>query len=355
MKLLRALKNIIKHTKERGDRSARDNYYRLTWRNWFFLTGVLILTTLGLGTAIPPLVSERIVNPWPWVKTDLFLIVGLSITVFSVVLHLTQQQRRLLDVNLCMQTLVEESDRCMLRHVERIHALMRLGRTLAEETDLPTVFNRITNMCVEVFNSHRASLMLYEPDTKELVLKAVSGLAGEAVVDTRVPVGEGIAGWAAAHGTALLLGGKNDFDRYPELDMRDPTVSSAMVVPIVLRGELVGVINVTSTSREILYDREDLGALQVFAENTGAYIRHAQQAHWMRQTINKLRQSKKKETGQPDDTAAPLPCAHKEGMRSIAVNIERGPGCSAAKAGAQVAFCSETADGRRIAHGRNGT
>ena len=43
--------------------------YRSTWRNWFFLACVLLLTIIGLASAIPPLLSDRIVNPWPWIKT----------------------------------------------------------------------------------------------------------------------------------------------------------------------------------------------------------------------------------------------------------------------------------------------
>jgi len=61
-----------------------------------------------------------------------------------------------------------------------------------------------------------------------------------------------------------------------------------MVVPIMIRNELVGVINVSTLSPETTYTADDLKALQVFAENTGAYIRHTEQAHWMRKTIKNL-------------------------------------------------------------------
>lgn len=298
MKLLWGNKEKKNRQAERKSQPEKNRLHRLTWRNWFFLASVLVLTTIGLGTALPPLVSERIVKPWPWIKTDLILIAGLSITVFAFVLYLTQQQRHLLKVNRRMQQVMEDSDKRMHRYIGRLYALIKLGRTLSEGIDLPTVFNCITNMCVEAFNCHRASLMLYEPETKELALSAVSGLPVEATIDSRLHLGEGIAGWAAERGEALLLGGDDDSERYPELDLHNTTITSAMVVPITLRGELVGVINVSSTSTDIQYDKEDLGTLQVFAENTGAYIRHAEQAHWMRQTIKKLQQSRIKESGQ---------------------------------------------------------
>ncbi len=319
MKLIWGMRNKIERHFEQREPHEKTRLYRLTWRNCFLLAGVLILTTLGPGTALPSLINERIVKPWPWIKTDLILIVGLSVTVFAFVLYLTQQQRHTLHVNRRMQQLLEESDRRMHRYVERLYALIKLGRTLAEETDLPTVFNCITNMCVEAFNCHRASLMLYEPETKELILRAVSGLLGEAIIDSRLPLGEGIAGWAAERGEALLLGDDDDSERYPELELHDATITSAMVVPITLRGELVGVINVSSTSPDIQYDKEDLGALQVFAENTGAYIRHAEQAHWMRQTIKKLQQSRSKENGQAENgCTVEFHCA-KKGHRGDAV------------------------------------
>ena len=42
---------------------------RHSWRNWFLLVVVLLVATVALITALPPLLSERQVNPWPWVKT----------------------------------------------------------------------------------------------------------------------------------------------------------------------------------------------------------------------------------------------------------------------------------------------
>jgi hypothetical protein len=42
-----------------------------------------------------------------------------------------------------------------------------------------------------------------------------------------------------------------------------------------------------SSSTETTYSRDDLDALQVFAENAGTCIRFSQRASWMRQMIEK--------------------------------------------------------------------
>jgi signal transduction protein with GAF and PtsI domain len=109
----------------------------------------------------------------------------------------------------------------------------------------------------------------------------------------RLKLGEGIAGWAAKKGQALLIGSDFDPAKYPELELRNATLASAMVVPIVLRDELVGVLNVSTRSHKTSYDNDDLRSLQVFAENVGSCIRHAEQATWMRQTIRNLQETVK--------------------------------------------------------------
>lgn len=312
-----------KKTRGRKEQPEKASFYRLTWRNWFFLAGVLSLTILGLSTALPPLINERIVHPWPWVKTDLVLIIGLSISILAFIGYMTQQQRHLLNINRKMQLLMEESDRRMNKHISRLYALIKLGRKLAEESDLQSVFHCITDMCVEVFDCQRASLMLYDEDTNELVLRAVSGRKCLAIIDTRQALGEGIAGKAAQRHQAILLTGDNDVEKYPDLKLTNDEITSSMVVPITLRNELVGVINVTSGNPDIIYDHEDLQALQVFAENTGAFIRRAEQAHWMRQTIKKLQAGRKRESSdEPNGRELTYVYGNKERDRDVSIEKE---------------------------------
>jgi GAF domain-containing protein len=61
-----------------------------------------------------------------------------------------------------------------------------------------------------------------------------------------------------------------------------------MVVPIIVRDELVGVLNVSSRSRDVVYDENDLLALQGFASSAGACIRHTEQASWIRRMVPQL-------------------------------------------------------------------
>jgi signal transduction protein with GAF and PtsI domain len=113
------------------------------------------------------------------------------------------------------------------------------------------------------------------------------------MLGVRVKLGEGIAGWAAKTGQSLRIGSDFKPAEHPELALKNIALTSALVVPIMLRDELIGVLNVSTRSRKMSYDDDDLKALQVFAENVGSCVRHAEQASWMRQTIRNLQDTVK--------------------------------------------------------------
>ena len=104
---------------EMNSRFERSNIYRKTWRNWTILVSVLLLTSIGLATAIPPLLSERITSPWPWMKTDTVLLVGLSLILLTFIAYMTQQQSQVLYMHKRLQQLQSETD-------ERIHLYLSL-------------------------------------------------------------------------------------------------------------------------------------------------------------------------------------------------------------------------------------
>jgi len=270
----------------------KSSLYRRTWWNWFLLAGILIITTIGLATAILPLLSERIEHPWPWVGTDFVLLVGLSLIVLAFVGYMTHKQRRDLSMHKKLQQLMEESEKRMHQYTNILYAATSISHIMGAETDLQTIFNYITKLCVETFNSYRTSLMLLDKENMELVVKSVYGRSDKEILETRQKIGEGISGWVAVHREPLLLGSHDNGTEYYGLKLENPFIVSAMVVPIIVRDELVGVLNVSSQSPDVEYDEEDLRALQIFAKNVGTCIRHMEHVHWTRQMVPHLREAR---------------------------------------------------------------
>lgn len=262
---------------------------RKTWWNWCMLAGLLILVTIGLSMTIIPLITYKDIRMWPWQDTEFALVVILSLSVLMVTLYLTYQQRQILKIQQKLQRLRQET----IDHAERrsriLYAITSLSEVMGAQTGTQAVFDYITRLCVETFNSYRASLMILDKESMELVIKSVYGHSPKPLLSMRQKFGEGIAGWVAANRTSILLGGTNDAAVYPELSFNNPAVCSAMVVPIIIRDELVGVINVSNETNEVTYDEQDLRTLEIFAKSACTCIRHMEHVQWLRQMVPHLR------------------------------------------------------------------
>lgn len=263
--------------------------HRRIWRNWLMLAIVSIVTVMGLITAMPPLLSDRSITLWPWADTELVLLAGLSLTVLFFVVYLSRQQRNIITMQSALHELQDMSNERTRRHYVRLFALLNVSRIIGSETNPNEVFDCITDICLETFSGNRCSLMLFDKEAGDLVVRSSSGTGGTNIIGRRQNLGEGIAGWAARNRRPLFLSRHVDLSGYPGLDVEDTTILAAMVVPIIVRDELVGVLNVSTKRTDVVYDEEDLRALQVFAENAGSCIRHTELVEWMRMTIDRLR------------------------------------------------------------------
>ncbi|MDH3199143.1 MAG: GAF domain-containing protein [Candidatus Krumholzibacteria bacterium] len=265
---------------------------RMAWRNWLQLSGVMIVVVVGLAIALRSQLESQISKVWPWANTQTVLLVGLSLLVLTFVAYLTHQQRMVTRMRARLERVQQEAQADAERSYHRLAALAKVSRIMGVETELQAVFAHITKMCVEHFEAEWASLMLHEPDTQELVVRAASGTKDmPEVVGARKKLGEGISGWVAQHGRPLVLGPSTDPMVEQIAGRPGSTITASMIVPITLREDLIGVINVSSRSGDAHYDEQDLRALEVFADNVGACIRHAEHVKWLRSTVEKLRQT----------------------------------------------------------------
>ncbi len=262
---------------------------RLSWRNWIMIAGVSVLTTLGLATGALTVMRERVAQIWPWANTDVALMVSLSVVMVLFTLYLTIQQRHLGALRRHLRREREAANERVRRHCDRLFSLLTVSRAVGTETDPEAIFDVITRSCLDTFDGEQVSLMLVDRASGALEVRAATGHRDpKKVLGARIQMGEGIAGWVGENRKPLLLGKTVDAAKYPGFKPKSEAISAAMVVPIEVRGELVGVLNVSSRSGDRDYGEDDLQALQVFAENAGIAVRHAEQADWMRQTIQRL-------------------------------------------------------------------
>jgi putative methionine-R-sulfoxide reductase with GAF domain len=260
-----------------------------SWHNWLLLLGTLLVTTIGLSAATASLLANRDISPWAWSGSEWVLLGGLSIMVALFGCYLAFQRGKLSRLEDELDRTRESAIATTSRHYARLMALCRVSQTMSNETEIEAVFASMTQLCFSYFDCDRVSVMLVDRTTGELVVRAAMGHQGAAeIIGSRQRPGHGIAGWVARHREPVVLGEVVEEGRFEGFEPGKSGLTAAIVVPIQVRDELVGVISLSSRKPGIVYSDEDLRALEIFAGSAGLCLRHTEQAGWMRQTIWRL-------------------------------------------------------------------
>ena len=301
--------SAMKHRSQRAEAagetpssaSMSDSLKNQSHINWLMLVVAALISGFGLLVTVPPLVNESLAPHWAWATPHMMLIIVLTLSMLALV-GLWHQQQYLVVMRERLDQFRVDVETDAKKDSARLCALLDVTSLMAYDVGLESVIDRITDTCAGVFNCDHVSLMLFNERSETLVVRAVGGrLANPNVLGAQQKLGEGISGWAAERREALLLAQDSDPSDYPGLEFNSITISAAMVVPVVLNNELVGVININTQSKAVDYDENDLRALQMYAENVGACIHNAQNHDRMKRTIRELEvavrtQDKKKST-----------------------------------------------------------
>jgi diguanylate cyclase (GGDEF)-like protein len=137
-------------------------------------------------------------------------------------------------------------------------------------------YNSIITNSKELLRSERASLMVLDGNTNELVLKAASGLATDPSLVAPVRVGEGVSGEVIDTGKAVMVKDVRTAGRKPAPSERSYKTNSFISYPITISGRKVGVLNVTDKSGGGTYDEVDLSLLEIIGPQVALALERAE-------------------------------------------------------------------------------
>ena len=141
----------------------------------------------------------------------------------------------------------------------------------------------ILSKAIDILNAEKGSLMLYDYSTNTLQVKVVYGLNDKRVEDninngtiqcSKIKVGEGIAGTVFLERKAIIT----------NLGVTDPrfastgalsTVQSLLCVPLITKGEPIGVINISNKKYDLLFNQKDLEFMTSLANQAAIAIDNA--------------------------------------------------------------------------------
>jgi len=175
----------------------------------------------------------------------------------------------------------ERATRDLQKKMESLSILYSVSKAMNFMNDLRRVLRLILDKAVDAVGAEKASLMLIDEDTGELVVKAVRGIpsdieekinSGE-VECQRIPYGEGIAGRVAATRSHILVDsvkGSNHF-----LGADQSFVDNILCVPLLSGDSCLGVINVTNKKSGEKFNEDDVNIMLTLAGQAAVTINNA--------------------------------------------------------------------------------
>ncbi len=150
--------------------------------------------------------------------------------------------------------------------------------------DLKRLISVILDKAIETVNAEKGSLMLYDSSDNTLQVKVVYGLKDKKQEDginsgiiecPKISTDTGIAGKVYIEKKSIItnLGGNDP--RFSQIET-DYNISSLICVPLIAKGECIGIINITNKKDGKLFNKKDLEFVEALANQTAIAVDNAQ-------------------------------------------------------------------------------
>jgi GAF domain-containing protein len=167
------------------------------------------------------------------------------------------------------------------RKAELLQALHEVVESVNLTIDPDELFSRMLEIAMSVTGADGGSLMLLDTDRAELRIQVAVGVEHELWQKIRVALGEGIAGRVASEGRPLRVRGKADQTNFRIVRERFD-VESALCVPLVHGGRVLGVLNLHHSSHPDAFTDDDLDFAEQLGRLDAAIIARAQEHERLR-------------------------------------------------------------------------
>ena len=153
--------------------------------------------------------------------------------------------------------------------------LRRIIEVTSGDLDVRAVAGRVAALVTEATGSDVCFVHMVDEERQRVVLAGATPPFDELVGTVELAIGEGVAGWVAEHAQPALVPDKWSDPRYRYIPaLRGEDYASLVSVPLLVRGRVVGVVNVHSTKPEA-YGEHDLALVTQVANLLARTVENA--------------------------------------------------------------------------------
>jgi GAF domain-containing protein len=161
-------------------------------------------------------------------------------------------------------------------YIKQIEALSKVANLITSGLYLEELLRLIVHVTAEIMHSKISSLMLLDPDKKELVVRATQSISEEYNKKPNIKLGEGIAGVVASTNKPITVLDVREDARYLNRDIaKKESLVSLASVPLAVKGRVIGVLN-CYTSKKHKFTKHELDLLTALANQAAIAIENAE-------------------------------------------------------------------------------
>jgi anti-sigma regulatory factor (Ser/Thr protein kinase)/putative methionine-R-sulfoxide reductase with GAF domain len=163
-----------------------------------------------------------------------------------------------------------ELDDSITAPAEQLRDLVRLSDPALSELEFDRLLDELLVRVRGLLGVDTAAILLYDHETDELVARAAKGIEEEVEQGVRIQIGRGFAGRIAKERVAIFIADVDHADIMNPI-LRQKRIRSLLGVPLIVEGDLIGVLHVGSLVPRT-FDLRDLSVLELAAARAAPAI-----------------------------------------------------------------------------------
>ena len=156
------------------------------------------------------------------------------------------------------------------RQRQEFNALYSIGKTIAALHDVDEILAQVVSAAVNLTRAEEGSLLLLEPGSSELYLRASKNLDESAARNLRIKVDDSLMGRVVQTGRPVMLSGDE------LLKVKTSFLVKAILnVPLIVGGRAIGVLSVDDRQGRRIFSEHDMHLLSTLADSAAIAIENA--------------------------------------------------------------------------------
>jgi signal transduction histidine kinase len=162
-------------------------------------------------------------------------------------------------------------------YARQLSILNELTRNLTSTFDLDELYENILKNSVDMIDCEEARLIIFDDKAQQLVFQKVIGDKSKKLLNKRVSLDFGWIGKAYQSKNIVIID--------PDLDPEEPSlkndiyneisIRSILIIPMVLKNEVLGVIELINRQGEVIFNKNDQGLLSALAAQSAIALENA--------------------------------------------------------------------------------